>query len=346
MRAEGFHQTPAAAPVVESSRAFYFQNLSKRNRQKFTMKTWQKTTVGRVAIVAALFVGITLTAQTTAVLSKRTPMSVILENPILVENPAAADLASNLLAEPPPVLSVPVVSRGGDAPLGTFWTLKQPVPLPYDVYPNLPVYEIGTNQYLIDDRSVDYAALSVSSFTISRNGLMQAMDDPSPPSPGGGDTNGYSYNGSQVTYTLPPGLKITPPVFTNGNVSVSIYDQDPSVPYDIYYTTNLSPAIQWALISHGVVGQTNYVFANSFGGSPTVFFITASAADTDGDGLSDGYEALVSHTNPFNADTDGDGMPDGWEIAHGLNPLVSDLPYTPPATPVTITKPSNRAIIQ
>ena len=29
-------------------------------------------------------------------------------------------------------------------------------------------------------------------------------------------------------------------------------------------------------------------------------------------------------TDPNNADTDNDGMPDGWEVQHGLNPLVND----------------------
>jgi hypothetical protein len=66
-------------------------------------------------------------------------------------------------------------------------------------------------------------------------------------------------------------------------------------------------------------------------------------ADTDGDGLSDGYgedkdfngriagdintnrvydagEAWTE-TNPLKRDTDGDGLPDGWETQHGLDPL-------------------------
>lgn len=50
--------------------------------------------------------------------------------------------------------------------------------------------------------------------------------------------------------------------------------------------------------------------------------------DTDGDGLSDGDEVNLYHTNPLVADTDGDGIPDGVEIATGtdpLNPLSFDL---------------------
>jgi hypothetical protein len=43
--------------------------------------------------------------------------------------------------------------------------------------------------------------------------------------------------------------------------------------------------------------------------------------DTDGDGLSDGDEVHVYHTNPLLADTDGDGIPDGVEIQTGSDPL-------------------------
>ncbi|MEO8614512.1 MAG: alpha-amylase family glycosyl hydrolase, partial [Luteolibacter sp.] len=66
-------------------------------------------------------------------------------------------------------------------------------------------------------------------------------------------------------------------------------------------------------------------------------------ADTDGDGLLDGYGEdkngngfidgdtnknraydsgeMWTETNPINADTDGDGLPDGWEVNNGLDPL-------------------------
>lgn len=68
-----------------------------------------------------------------------------------------------------------------------------------------------------------------------------------------------------------------------------------------------------------------------------------ASADTDADGLSDGYGEdkdgdgkitgdtdndrtwdpgeVWTETNPLKADTDGDGLPDGWEIRFGFNPL-------------------------
>lgn len=49
-------------------------------------------------------------------------------------------------------------------------------------------------------------------------------------------------------------------------------------------------------------------------------------ADTDDDGLNDGYEVLTSHSNPFLPDTDGDGVTDGAEVAAGTNPNVQDQP--------------------
>ena len=48
-------------------------------------------------------------------------------------------------------------------------------------------------------------------------------------------------------------------------------------------------------------------------------------ADTDGDGLSDGYEVNTSLSNPLLADTDKDGLSDGAEIkTHSTNPLLAD----------------------
>jgi len=55
------------------------------------------------------------------------------------------------------------------------------------------------------------------------------------------------------------------------------------------------------------------------------FFWAANKVDTDGDGLTDAYERLVSKTDPHNPDTDGDGFSDWDEIfVHGTDPLNPD----------------------
>lgn len=46
--------------------------------------------------------------------------------------------------------------------------------------------------------------------------------------------------------------------------------------------------------------------------------------DTDGDGLTDLYEASISRTSQTEKDTDGDGLNDGDEIIMGLNPTEAD----------------------
>ena len=54
------------------------------------------------------------------------------------------------------------------------------------------------------------------------------------------------------------------------------------------------------------------------------FFRLATQDDTDGDGLSDAYEAWTLGTGPANPDTDGDGLPDGAELSLGTDPLGAD----------------------
>ncbi len=54
------------------------------------------------------------------------------------------------------------------------------------------------------------------------------------------------------------------------------------------------------------------------------FFRLATQDDSDGDGLSDAYEAWTLGTGPANPDTDGDGLGDGDEVALGTDPLGAD----------------------
>ena len=54
------------------------------------------------------------------------------------------------------------------------------------------------------------------------------------------------------------------------------------------------------------------------------YYAAAEAVDSDNDGLNDGFEQFVSHTDPEVADSDGDGLVDGAEIAAGTDPNESD----------------------
>ena len=58
-----------------------------------------------------------------------------------------------------------------------------------------------------------------------------------------------------------------------------------------------------------------------------------SAADTDGDGTSDGDEVSIYGTDPLDSDTDNDGTSDGVEVAAGTNPLVDERAFTVEAGP-------------
>ena len=95
--------------------------------------------------------------------------------------------------------------------------------------------------------------------------------------------------------------------------------------YDVFATPALAAPLTngvWTWLGQG--GTCSHYSIPSLPTSGAVFFILGTAVDTDGDGLTDAYEKLVSHSNPNVPDTDGNGMPDGWQVLHfggiGTNP--------------------------
>nr|WP_321413172.1 gliding motility-associated C-terminal domain-containing protein [uncultured Allomuricauda sp.] len=57
--------------------------------------------------------------------------------------------------------------------------------------------------------------------------------------------------------------------------------------------------------------------------------VTGPGCDDDGDGLTNGEEAILG-TDPLNPDTDGDGMDDGQEVANSNDPLDPCSPFRAP----------------
>ena len=96
---------------------------------------------------------------------------------------------------------------------------------------------------------------------------------------------------------------------------------------DIYSTSNLVSGAWEAIGSVSAPSNAPGVevevphSALAGGGTNAAFFVAGLCIDSDGDGLTDAYERFVSLTDPTLADTDRDGLPDGWEVRYGLDPL-------------------------
>lgn len=107
---------------------------------------------------------------------------------------------------------------------------------------------------------------------------------------------------------------------------------------DEYGVTNIGTNTLWAPVSPTFNGlesmwecqETNLVLINSgavwedsniSSNARVRFYGVAKRADADHDGLTDGAELFVHHTDPSNPDTDGDGWNDGEEIAAETDPL-------------------------
>ncbi len=142
---------------------------------------------------------------------------------------------------------------------------------------------------------------------------------------------------------------------TNGNVRLTVTngtDVAEVFSYTVWYTSSVS-VVAWTNEESNVVTDTNTLWtpvSPSFNGLESMwecqmtnlvltnsaavwedanissndrvrFYGAANRMDTDEDGLTDGAEKFVYHTDPGEEDTDSDGLPDGWEVHNGLDPL-------------------------
>ncbi len=109
---------------------------------------------------------------------------------------------------------------------------------------------------------------------------------------------------------------------TNQGWTVTFDVQGTNGPADIFSTTNFSgpslTAANWTWLERGPSCST-YQYTNQPTGQ--TFYLLGTSLDSDGDGLTDAYERLVSKTLVSTNDTDADGLPDKWEMDNQLNPL-------------------------
>jgi len=230
-----------------------------------------------------------------------------------------------LLDETPtiPAESVPRYAAG-------FFSLQRPEfpPFPANIY-NVPCWNIGNGKYLLSDLDVSYD-------TPTQNRMQ--MLGLGPPGPGDDWTNGVGDGGGAITSGIVSWgtndlyleIKGLSPNQTNSYLVIHPPWNETNGVWDVFGTTNLAFAVgglnltNWAWVLRSGLWQTNVSVIN-FSISGQSYFRLGTMLDSDGDGLTDAYERLVSHTSPTNTDTDGDGISDYLEVLLGLNPTVSDI---------------------
>lgn len=105
-------------------------------------------------------------------------------------------------------------------------------------------------------------------------------------------------------------------------------DSDGLTDYEEIYLTNTDPVI-YDSVQTGVPDLESDIDGDGLSNKEELLLGTrVGRADTEFDGLTDYEEINVYGTNPLMADTDGDGVVDGWEIANGYNPLTFDAQFT------------------
>lgn len=115
---------------------------------------------------------------------------------------------------------------------------------------------------------------------------------------------------------------------TNGsmNVTFTIAGGQDGLYYDVFANSVLdfssNTNLAWAWMGQGIHCHT-YMLTNL--PSSAVFLVLGTPWDLDLDGLTDAYEKLVSKSAPAKADTNGDGLLDGWKVLWGLS-LFSNNP--------------------
>ena len=284
------------------------------------MKTTRVVGVGVAFVLAITFI---LRGQVTVTFIQAETISLSGTDVAMFKSLSDAQLETLVNAlEAMPTVSTDSLPRGGRT--GTFFSLQHPEwpPLPCDMR-GTPVWKLGGGSFLLNDLAVNYTEPQLKSSVVESG--MSAMDSPSPLEFDGSD--GFTENFQpHVFNTNDLWLQVR---MTNTTVSLAIHSpwNVTNGVYDLFATTNLAPSA-WQWVLRCAPGQTNLTVTGLT--YPQDFFILGLTNDADGDGLTDAYEKLVSHTDPNNPYSNLDGLPDGWEAMLGLDPQVSN-----PAQPGT-----------
>jgi len=164
------------------------------------------------------------------------------------------------------------------------------------------------NPFNVDMFSIASAPSSQTTFTLTNDVITGPGDLINIAS---GPCLGYDTNVVWITHltaTNSPGGTLT--------VTFGIEGGTNGIFYDVFANSVLSfgpNGTPWSWMGQG---QTCQMYQLTNLPNTTCFLILGTPQDTDGDGLTDAYELLVSKSNPNAYSTDTTGMADGWEVLY------------------------------
>ena len=191
---------------------------------------------------------------------------------------SASDLQVMLVAveSVPPV---PFADLSRQQKFGTFWSAQHPPegrtgwpPLPGNIF-GLPVWPIGDDNFILDDRNVDYDALQAEADLTAAAALK----------PGGGQMQMMLSSSFASSYAYSNPVYLTNLVVSSAGyqpmtASFSIGGGTNFVPYDILMTTNLdSPVGSWNWLG---IGYTSYQYTFTNQPADMAFYLLAKPSRT------------------------------------------------------------------
>jgi hypothetical protein len=185
------------------------------------------------------------------------------------------------------------------------------------------IYSWDEPLYFLNPNDTAYAALSSAGSNPSTNSTDPDVITGAGELQANGPVSSHIYGANEYQVWI---TNVTATVISNGTTAISFTIEGGSdgAMYDVFATGALeSPLSDAVWYWEGQGGHfTNYTIAIT---SPNAFLILGTPADSDSDGLTDAYELLVSHSNPNNPDTDGSGISDGWQVLLGLDPTMNQV---------------------
>ncbi len=121
----------------------------------------------------------------------------------------------------------------------------------------------------------------------------------------------------------------TATVTTNGvNLTFTIAGGSNGLAYDVFATPALAQPLTNGIWTWMGQGSPCVTYALPGLTNSAVFLLLGTPQDSCNQGLTDAYELLVLHNNPYITNNSGDGMLDGWKVLWGMNPLINNSALT------------------